>query len=173
MLQELAARQISLQVDLMNGQRTGGEDLAPVCAERTGNAFNAQGVAAHLSKDRLAGSIPAGAGKTQNTKKCQRVAKKHVDKLADALGKALAAQSWAALDNFVPSMAVQAIRKEVGVMEANYTPGEIWVGTSNEVRCYMIAAAVCWTALASCKHSILLPRTFHACRLDRKSSERM
>jgi hypothetical protein len=132
------------QVDLMNGQRTGGEHLPPVECSTTGHTFNAAGIAAFLSKDRLAGSIPAASGecrKPGSSKKANKINRKRVEKVAEAAAAVLVANSWAVVDNFVPRSSVEAIRKEVQVMEACYDPGEIWVGASNEVRCLLWPSA--------------------------------
>ena len=121
-------------VDLLNGVKTGGEHLPAVPAESTGNALNGQGIAACLSKDRLAGAVVAKlSAKQAESKKHKRELRKRVEFVAKAAGKALSQHSWIAIDNFVPSPAVAAIRKEIAVMEANYEAGEIWVGSSNEV----------------------------------------
>ena len=122
-------------MDLLNGQRTGGEHLPAVEASTTDSIFNAHGIANFLSNDRLAGSVPASMARSQGkTKKGKRVSNKKVDKVAAAASQALMAHSWVAIDNFVPRESVEAIRKEMLVMEDSYTPGEIWVGASNEVR---------------------------------------
>lgn len=118
----------------MNGQRTGGENLSPVEAGATGKPFNGAGMAAHLSKDKLAGTLVGGnLGNTGRTRRAQRVHKKQIERVASAVAKSLGECSWAVVDKFAPRETVLAIRHEVLAVERNYEAGEIWVGSSNEV----------------------------------------
>jgi hypothetical protein len=118
----------------MNGQRTGGEKLPPVEAGSTGRPFNGAGIAAHLTRDRLGGTLEkCNLLNMGRTRKVQRGHRKHIQRVASAVAKSLAECSWAAVDNFAPRETVLAIRKEVLVMEGNYEEGEIWIGSSNEV----------------------------------------
>lgn len=120
-------------MDLLNGVRTGGERLPPLEAGATGRPVNGAGVAAHLSKDRLAGSV-AAAATLGSSKREQKVRRKRVERVAAAVAERLCAHSWAAVDDFAPRETVAAIREEVRVMEGNYDRGEVWVGRDNEVR---------------------------------------